>query len=706
MPRINNVTLEILRHGPPHNQLLSPLTEYLALCGNHGSVTVRVPYEHTHFLARHRDLTYGEKGSPKQREMTLKITAQEIGEVLAGVPGLIAELSKPRGDDELTHFEVVLSCSELALLPFELADAPNGFPGAGQSLTLQTQAPLCMTRRVRRVDNAFFKWPTHPRILCAVASPPGLRPVPVRSHLAALRKVLDPWLLRSVGEERFTSLSGELARHLTVLPQASARQISEKIKEGGYTHVHILAHGVEYDEGYDQRFGLALHDDRDPAREDRVSASRLATAVRPFKSRDSGLADPAVVTVASCYGAGQGSVVGAGSSVAHALHEAGVPLVVSSQFPLSFAGSVVMVERLYQDLLWGKDPRTLINDLRRQLKTQIPKTHDWASLVAYAALPAEIERQLADLCFRQAKRAIEAAFYFVESDRELWKPRRRRDDPPTVDKKSYQDFLERLTHAKIKLEELVTQDDAHRREGGHPLLRPASSSEVRGLLASTAKREAEVHWRHEELEQRKLWGDALREARVWYGKAFETDRTQVWALAQEIALASVLAIRLGSDPESWKERLRHRWWAAYGLLHRDLDGSDRQQHIWAHSNLIEIHMVWLLICPESDPPFGDAFDREVEKAMQQVLDHTADLLALVSEGDLEIRSRQRQSERYVIFFLKAARTGAEGDIKIEGPEHLPLKRVGELAWKVLDRLRELSGTVGDAPQSPSPGSAD
>lgn len=697
MPRINKVTLEILRHGRPHNQLLSPETQYLALCGKHGSVTVQVPYEHSHFLARHRPLVYGENGSREDRENTLRITGQEMGKVLAGIPVLIAELSRAKSRGELAHLEIVLSASELALLPFELADAPDGFPGAGQPLTLQTEVPLSLTRRVRWVENDHFSWPTKPRILCAVASPPGLRPVPVEKHLAVLRRVLEPWLRRGVGEAPTATPSRELAEYLTVLPQASARQISEAIKQGGFTHLHILAHGVEHQEGYDQRFGLALHDDRDPARPDYVSASRLVTAVRPFKGRDSGLADPAVVTLASCYGAGQGSVVGAGSSIAHALHEAGVPLVVSSQFPLSFAGSVVMVEQLYQGMLWGKDPRTLVNDLRRQLKLQISKTHDWASLVTYAALPVKIDRQLAELRFWQAKRAIEAAFYYVESDREVWQPKRGEADPPQVEEKTCQDFLDRLAAARIKLEELVDRDEAHREEDGHPLLRPASSSEVRGLLASTAKREAEVHWRRADPAQRARWSDALRQAKVWYGRAFETDRTQVWALAQEIALASVLAVRLRRDPESWKQQLRYRWQAAYGLLHRDLEGADRQQQIWAHSNLIEIYMVWLLICRESDSPSGGAYEAEVEKSRERMSDHTSEMLAMVSEGDPEIRSRQRQSERYVIFFLEAARTGVQGGGDEESPEHLPLKRVGELAWEVLDRLRKLSGA---APQRP------
>ena len=38
---MRTVTLRAGRHGPAHNQLLSPLTQYLALCENHPAVTLQ-----------------------------------------------------------------------------------------------------------------------------------------------------------------------------------------------------------------------------------------------------------------------------------------------------------------------------------------------------------------------------------------------------------------------------------------------------------------------------------------------------------------------------------------------------------------------------------------------------------------------------------------------------------------------------------------
>ena len=49
---MRTLTLELLRHGPAHNQLLSPLTPYLALCENHPAVTLQLPMEHNQLLHR------------------------------------------------------------------------------------------------------------------------------------------------------------------------------------------------------------------------------------------------------------------------------------------------------------------------------------------------------------------------------------------------------------------------------------------------------------------------------------------------------------------------------------------------------------------------------------------------------------------------------------------------------------------------------
>jgi hypothetical protein len=86
-----------------------------------------------------------------------------------------------------THLRLV-SASGLALLPFELAVAPIGFPGAGQPLLLQSVHPVAIMRETRRVAVEQVVWPERTRVLFIVASPPELPAPPAAAHLLALRR--------------------------------------------------------------------------------------------------------------------------------------------------------------------------------------------------------------------------------------------------------------------------------------------------------------------------------------------------------------------------------------------------------------------------------------------------------------------------------------------------------------------------------------
>src|SRR5262249_48397694 len=109
---MRTITLELLRHGPPHNQLLSPLTPYLALCENHAAVTLPLSFEHNQFLHRLRALSYRLDEDP--RAFQLKDTAAALGALLAGIPGLTAELSRQSHHPEThTHLRLIISASEL-----------------------------------------------------------------------------------------------------------------------------------------------------------------------------------------------------------------------------------------------------------------------------------------------------------------------------------------------------------------------------------------------------------------------------------------------------------------------------------------------------------------------------------------------------------------------------------------------------------------
>jgi len=672
---MRTITLELLRHGPPHNQLLSPLTPYLALCENHAAVTVQLSFEHNQFLHRLRALGY--RLGEEARAFQLRDTAAALGALLAGVPGLTAELSRQcEGYEAHTHLRLIVSASELALLPFELALAPNGFPGAGQPLLLQNALPLSLTREVRRVHEERLHWPQRPKILFAAATPAGVGEIPLESHLLALRQALDPWV-KYYDDADDEARRRRLAEHLVLLPRASITDIESACAGGDFTHVHLLAHGIEWTDGYDVRYGIALHDPLDSADGiDRVSAARLASAIRPIRQHDPRvLTCPAVVTVASCDSGNVGSVAGAGASIAHALHEAGIPLVIGSQFPLSFAGSVRMVEVLYGGLLWGHDPRLLVSDLRRQLHAQFPDSHDWASIAAYASLPVDFETEIETVQLSRVMAHINTALNHAD---EVIKrvTRFRRGHTPTGPATPDPERLlgpvrERMEHARGRLETFLCRD------GGPP-------AEVLGLLASTEKRQAGVLYATSgssnvsELTQRTDRNESrslLERARDHYWQTFFCDRSRCWAIVQYLSLDLVLKHwKPEADATPLQPKAVHTsaerdppalWRLARILSVQDLTGREPRKAYWALASLIELHI--LLRFPELEPanlcPTAELEDK--------TLGYARELVAKAGADSFDVYSTRRQILRYVDWYGEVADLGKVVELAARVTEILP-----------------------------------
>jgi hypothetical protein len=189
MMEIQTVKLELLRPGPAHNQLLSPLTPYLALCGADGPVTVNMPFEHRQLLNRLERLRYVSSSGeilPQQREAEVREIGEALGRVLGQVPALLSELGNARSEGgRLVHLRLSLSAFELGLVPFEFAISPDGFPQSGSPLFLQSRAPVSVTREIRRGRPLRLEWNRLPVRICVaresaagagIRSPAGVAP--------------------------------------------------------------------------------------------------------------------------------------------------------------------------------------------------------------------------------------------------------------------------------------------------------------------------------------------------------------------------------------------------------------------------------------------------------------------------------------------------------------------------------------------------
>jgi beta-lactamase superfamily II metal-dependent hydrolase len=600
---IRLVNVEFLRPGPPHNQLLSPLTQYLAVCGDAGAGVVTVPYEHGRFDRILKELRYD--GDPEDRQAVLHDLGVEIGRLLGGVPGLPGALTNDSSQPgTLVHLRLTLSASELALLPFELAKVPVTASVAGESwLSLQTRPPVCVTRNIRTVSPEGVLWPDRPRILFIAGNPDD---VPYKEHRGVLKQAIRRFRYPARDEKE---LDSECKREqygdlLTILIHPTLAEVFQECEDHRYTHIHILTHGDELSNGM---YGLVLNGpDGAP---DVVSGDRFRTAITTVGHR------PSVVTVASCDSANVGSVIVPGASFAHELHQAGIPLVIAAQFPLSIEGSIPLTARLYNGLLWGEHPLTLLQRARAELHSRYTVNwHDWASLVVYEALPRQLGDQLDALKYFQTKRAMNAALERI--DNAIKSPQ---------DGLSLRELDQAVEYA---LERLPLQGQY----GVECVGLRASSRKRVAQAAFTLPEGADAHLRdpYDLLEEARLDYDrAVRGLMVNDSRTLQRLATLHWVLVQVASLSMILG--KACDEGAWE--------AAKLSADRYHDHPDPEQRAWAQASLAEL---WLIRLGEKE-----AVPEEREK-LHRLAVHHAEALGRFYPGEdgFPVKSTRRQFQRY------------------------------------------------------------
>ena len=634
--QIRTVTVELLRAGPAYNQLLSPLTQYLGICGNSVAGIVTLPYEHVTFLRRMKAMRYEGEGVENQDRLgVLHDIGMDMAKVFGAIPTLPGALTVHSGEgaETLIHLRLTLSASELALLPFELAKMPAGPGGSDESwLVLQTRIPVCVTRHSRNVNAEDNQWPIRPRILF-IASNPAPASIPFDAHREKLVAAVKPFLSPSQTTPTLSldSRREQFGDWLTIIKDACFDEIVAECAENQYTHIHLLAHGDTDSNAVDTAYGLVL---RKGEGNEVVSGERLACAFARIVTDK--IHRPTVVTLATCDSGNVGSVLDTGASLAHALHLAGIPLVVASQFPLSKAGSVAVVGTLYQGLLWGKDPWILLHRIRSDLHAHFSaNTHDWASLVVYEALPGNLAGQLEAVNYFQSKRANKAALEQMEQAL------------PKVSSVPLSEAVE--YHARLAQTVMGTLDKLP--------MDGKFNAECLGLKASSHKKLAQAGYDcaqamgHGSSEYRNCLlqhYDELELARIDYqqaAKAFllNEDKPQQhiaklhWVLVQMLSIAAVLG----------KQPVRDGSWETAKLsAEAYLDHSSAEERAWAHGSLAEL---WLLHLADKNTPDTDA------DAAQAAKNHVLELINLFPVGDpFPIESTRKQFERYTLWWGQAA----------------------------------------------------
>jgi hypothetical protein len=625
MKEILSIKLELLREGPAHNQLLSPLTPYLALCGDDGPVTIRIPFEHRQLLNRLQRLRYSADGAAivdAQREAELREIGEAIGDILSKIPALLAELSNAHcQNNRLVHLRLSLSAFELGMLPFEAAVAPDGFPGSGSPLFLQNRMPIALTREIRRGRPLPLEWNRTPRILFAFASPDGLPPVPAQAHLEALRRALAPWvkILDSAAER-----VNDLKEMLTVLPDASLEKIRAACLAGDYTHVHILAHGDKFGRADDAHFGIALCSDSVPGRRDVIDGDRLSAALLSRDYDGAAKPRPSVVTLATCDSGNANSVITPGGSIAHQLHAAGIPWVIASQFPLWYRASVVATELLYTGFLKGADPRWVTHMVRQRLRADSPNTHDWASLVAYTTVPWDFEVQVASFREAQFRRHLDTVFDRFDrlvgcSDGSCGV------SVPHIAK----ELREHCAHIRSALEKWRNE-----------AVTAAQKAEWLALSAASEKRIAlgyDLAGDHD-----KERDHAYERCRHFYREAIQEQPTNLWAVSQFLSIGATPQLAAGAQAlAALGTEHGGLWTTARELAHRQLPRATGMDRSWLLATLAELELLGAV--------YGGSH-YQIDKARQSIVDYCRDLIGLAETFPVE--STKRQFERYVRFWRR------------------------------------------------------
>ena len=631
MSEIRSVQLELLRHGPAHNQLLSPLTPYLALCGGDGPVTIHMPFEQRELLNRLERLRYSTEGteiSGGQREGEVREMGEVLGRVLGQVPALLSELGNARAErGKLVHFRLSLSAFELGLVPFEVAIAPDGFPGSGSPLFLQSRPPISLTREIRRGQPLPVEWNRKPRILFAFATPAGFAPVPAQAHLLALRRAIDPWVkLKDKPEDRLQDVKAIL----TVLPDASLEKIRQACLTNEFTHVHILAHGAPFDQAGDRRYGIALCSDTDATKGDVVDGERLAIALMARDSTGASRYGPTLVNLATCDSANVNSVLTPGGSIAHELHAAGIPWVIASQFPLWMRASSIAAEVLFDGLLKGDDPRWVLYVLRQRLRTDSPGTHDWASIVAYATVPWDFDQQVDAFRDKQTRSKVDVKFARIDelvgANEDGTATRASRDSVATETEL-------RTLCASIREDLTAWRAD------------PAATASAKekaerlGMSAASEKRIAIAYSLLSRMEESKV---AYEKSRDFYRNAIATEPYNHWVITQYLSILATPVLAPEEQAKSLAKQYGPWWVATRQIAEWQLRNATGHDRAWALATLAELSLLGV-IYSESSFDRDDAMNRIVGLC-QSIRD--------VSEDRFPVLSTSRQFKRYLNFWCR------------------------------------------------------
>ncbi len=477
---MKQLILGIARAGTPNNYLLNEDTRYISMFGNKPEVTFSISCGHDKLIEKISELRYND-ADPSSAEEAISFFQRLTSKLLQDLKYLTID----ENDRSPLHIRLVATPLELAQIPFEILLCPENISG-GQEIPLlaHPERIISLTREIRQETEANYSWPHKPRILFAWAQPDPKMPVPHKEHQAVLEKLVSP-LARP--KKSITYPEPNLSEYLTMIPHASVEAIQQEILNGQkddrpYTHFHLLAHGggqVRNAAVMEFRLLLCKYNTTDKIH--RVPGESLAKALVPDNQKLS----PAVVSLSVCDSGNIGNTILPSGSVAYQLHQAGIPCIIASQFPLTQSGSAILIKSLFQRLVNGYDPRLALYETRVALKKE--QSHDWCSMIAYARFPDDIEEQLQSSQLKWRFDSMKVSNSWVDHIFKHWE-----ELAEAQLKELFLKIKDRLLHSIEVLEKMLDGNN-------ESTLKPQNQSEHFGLLGSSFKRKAEFLYRWADL---------------------------------------------------------------------------------------------------------------------------------------------------------------------------------------------------------------
>ena len=625
---MKSLIIGIARTGKPHNYVLNEDTKYISMCGNKPEVSFSIGCEQDQFIKAVAGLRYDD-ADPDASAGPISFFQNLTTQIFQDLKYLKIE----ENDFSPLHIRLVTTPFELAQIPFEFTLTPPNIAGETQiPLLAHPERKITLTREIRQESEARYVWPYQPRILFAWAQPDPEMTVPYEDHLNVLKAIVSPL---AKPQKDVPDPTPDIAGLITELPNASVDSIKMKIQEGvakekPYTHLHILAHGGQKLVYGVTEFRLVLCKDGNKDEAQKVSGESLANAIVPVDKKSI----PTVVSLCVCDSGNVGNTIFPTGSLIYQLHNAGVPCVFASQFPLTQPGSVQLVKTLYHQLINACDPRMALYETRIELKKA--SNHDWASLVAYARFPEDINEQLQaanlKMLFNSMKITnawVDHAFKFLEKI----EPGNR--EPILLDLEN------RLTQSIEELSKFLNPENKRESNLANALLQ----AEHFGLLGSGYKRKAEYLFRLVEFNPARKTDlvnrsiEAVNKAKEFYNCGLEANPTSHWTAMQYLSLKAISEGILEDESEIWYVTKR--------MAERDeKKSSNEEDRIWAWGTLAELFLLKPLTIG------GKSKAEEISSAIAISKNYIKRMAGADKKYNSAKESTIRQFERYINWWPK------------------------------------------------------